>query len=405
MLFVLAWKNIWRNPVRSLIVMTAVVLGIWVGVFMFAYVFGIMDQRFEDAIGYEISHLQIHHPEFNKDHRPEFFIKNSNILLDSIRKNEYVTNASGRLFALGMVAAPRMSSGGKFIGIDPVIENEVTQLASLVREGEYLATEDRNKILIGKKLADRLKVKIRSKVVLTFLNVNNELVSAAFRVKGIFKSHNSGLEEANLYLNKKNLNKLLGTEGEAHEIAVLLKNNDHTLPFVEQLRQSQPQLLTRSWNELAPELGLMIDSLDSYMIIFISIIMLALSFGIINTMLMSVLERVREFGMLMSIGMSHWRLFFMVIIETFLIVGLAAPIGLLLARLTVAWLQQEGIDLTAFYEETYASLGFKPIIYPHLETIYYFRILIMVAIAALLSSLYPAYTAFRLEPVEAIRKI
>ena len=172
-----------------------------------------------------------------------------------------------------------------------------------------------------------------------------------------------------------------------------------------ELSGTYPKAKFESWKELAPELGLMIDSFDQYMIIFIIIILLALSFGIVNTMLMAVLERVREIGMLMAIGMNRWRVFSLIALETLYLVVIASPLGLLLAYLTINHLGEVGMDLSGLYQEGYAAYGFKSFIYPKLENIYYFRIFIMVSITAILASIYPAVTAIRLNPVSAIRKI
>ncbi len=401
----IAWKNIWRSRLRSLVVIISVILGLWAGTFLLAYFFGIMDQRLDDAIGYEISHVQFHQTEFLEDFDPKFLIPNSSQILTDLNQNEKVKAVTGRLISYGMVGAPTTSSGGKFIGIDPAQEQAVTQLADLIAEGEYLKADDKNKVIIGKKLADKLKVKLRSKVVFTFQDSEHNIVAGAFRVKGIFKSYNSGLEESNLYVCNNDLAKLINTNGELHEMAILLKDSKEVIPFVEEMKGQHQQLSVRSWKEVAPELALMVDSLDQYMIIFLAIILLALSFGIINTMLMAVLERGREIGVLMAIGMNKLRLFAMIFLETFFIIGLAAPFGLLLAYGSIQYLGATGIDISGMYSESYASMGFQTTIYPHLDGGYYFQILIMVAITALLAALYPAYTALRLNPIKAIRKI
>ena len=120
---------------------------------------------------------------------------------------------------------------------------------------------------------------------------------------------------------------------------------------------------------------------------------------------MAVLERFKEIGMLMGVGMNRSRVFFMIVYETFMLVFIAVPVGLLIAYLNIEYLGNVGMDLSDVYAEGYAEFGFKSIIYPELDGIYYLRIMIMVVIAALLSSLVPAITAIRLKPVEAIRKI
>ncbi|MCX2745466.1 FtsX-like permease family protein [Mangrovivirga sp. M17] len=405
MLFAIAWKNIWRNKVRSLVVIIAVMLGMWAGAFILAYIYGMIDQRLQDAIGSEVSHLQIHHPEYEKDNDPKYFITNSGEIIHDINNDPAVKDISGRVLAFGMVASPGKSFGGKFIGIDPASEDSVTQLSHNVTEGEYLSPEDKNKVIIGKKLAEKLKVKLRSKIVLTFQDIDGNIVAGAFRIIGIFQSYNSTLEESNLYVNQKDLSQLQNTNDNVHEIAILLKDADNVPLFQEKLTSKYPDLLTQGWKELAPELGFMIDSLDQYMIIFFVIILLALSFGIVNTMLMAVLERVREIGMLMAIGMNKWKLFGMISLETIFMVMIAAPLGLLFAFITIEYLGTNGLDMSGIYKEGYSAFGFKSVIYPQLETRYYFNIMILVAATAVLASIYPAITALRLDPVKAIRKI
>lgn len=405
MLASIAWKNIWRNKVRSFIVIAAVMLGLWAGAFILAYVFGMIDQRLKDAIGNEVSHLQLHHPEFNKDFDPKFYVDAGYHILDDLKSDNRVMAATGRVLVQGMVASATSSTGGKFVGIDPEQEDLVTSFAKNIIEGEYLSGDDKNKIIIGQRLADKLKVKLRSKIVLTFQDVDGTIVAGAFRITGIFRSYNSSLETNNLYINRRDLAQLLKTEGEVQEIAVLLNDANEVDSYVSLLQSKYPSVLTESWKQLSPELGLMIDSLDQYMIIFLIIILLALSFGIVNTMLMAVLERVRELGMLMAIGMNKIKLFIMISLETIFMVMVAAPAGLLFAYITIQWLGVNGLDLSGIYQEGYAAYGFKSIIYPKLEFIYYLRIMLLVTITAVLASIYPAITALRLNPVTAIRKL
>lgn len=405
MLAQLAWKNIWRNKARSLVVITAVALGLWAGSFIMAYAFGMIDQRLKDAIETEISHIQIHHPDYQEDNDPLFVIPESEQKFQMLADHPSVKSVAGRVLALGMINSPSSTAGGKLIGINPDREHQLTQLKDLIVDGEYLEASDRNKIIIGAKLAKKLKVKVRSKVVLTFQDVNKDIVAGAFRIKGIYKSHNSALEELNIYTLDKGLSKLLGNGSDFHEIALLLNDADELDSFQTELEQASSNLIIESWKELSPELSLMIETLDQSMIIFLVIILVALSFGIINTMLMAVLERVREIGMLMAIGMNQVRLFGMISLETIFMVMIAAPVGLILAYGTIQYLGTYGLDLSSIYAEGYAQYGFKSIIYPDLAFEYYVRIMGLVLITAILSSIYPAITALRLNPVTAIRKI
>ena len=405
MLVQLAWKNIWRNKVRSSVVIASVALGLWAGSFIMAYAFGMIEQRLEDAIESEISHIQLHHPDYQKDNDASLFIIQSDRLSEDLSQNALVRSYSLRVMAVGMVNSATASAGGKLIGIDPEMEDNLTRLRGQLVEGDYLHVQDKNKILIGQKLAEKLKVKIRSKVVITCQDADKNIVAGAFRVTGIYKSHNSAIEELNIYTNGPNLLSLLGEEVGFHEIALLLNDPRELAAVQDQLRASNPQTKVETWKELSPELSLMIETLDQSMVIFLVIILAALSFGIVNTMLMAVLERVREIGMLMAIGMNKPRLFGMISLETIFMVMIATPIGLLLSYATIEYLGAYGLDLSGIYAEGYARYGFKSIIYPSLATEYYLRIIGLVFVTAVLSSIYPAITALRLNPVTAIRKI
>ena len=385
--------------------MGSVVVGLWAGAFIMAYVFGMIEQRLKDAVENEVSHLQLHHPEFDKDNEVKYFISNGGDVLSSIQEDERIQAASARVVVFGMVASAQNSTGGKFIGVLPEPENRLTGLEEKLTQGTYFEDDSRNRVIIGERLAEKLKVKIRSKIVLTFQDTTGSITAGAFRIIGLYKTYNSTYDETNIFVRAPDLSRLLGTDLQYHEVAMLLQDPESLEVIKSELGAQFPNTTVESWKELSPELGLMIDSFDQYMIVFIIIIMLALSFGIINTMLMAVLERVREIGMLMAVGMNRMRVFAMIFLETILLVLLASPIGLSLAYITIQYLGSTGMDLSGLYQEGYAAYGFKSYIYPKLENIYYLRIMIMVTITALLASIYPAFTAVRLNPVSAIRKI
>ena len=405
MLIILAWRNIWRKRVRSLVVVIAIMMGLWAGAFIIGYGYGMIDQRMRDAIDNEVSHLQVHQPDFEVDYEVKFIIPDGKELLIELKKREEVKNIADRVISFGMVASAKNSLGGKFIGVDPDSEIQLTKLDQRIVEGSYFEAGDKNKVLIGKKLAEKLKVRLNSKIVLTCQDTSGNIVAGAFKVKGLYTMYNSAIEKTNIYLLQKDLSKLVEATDQIHEIAVLVHEPEQLDQLVGELRNQNPEVKIEGWKEISPELGMMVDSLDQYLVIFIGIILLALSFGIINTMLMSVLERYKEIGMLMAVGMNRRRLFAMIVIETLMLVFIAVPFGLLAAYGTISYLGEVGMDLSAIYAEGYAEFGFKSIIYPKLATENYITIMIMVAVAAILSSIFPAITAVRLNPLEAIRKI
>ena len=385
--------------------MGSVAMGLWVGAFMMAYAFGMIDQRLQDAVKNEISHFQSHHPEFERDNEVKYFLGEGPKMLKQIQGDTRIKAATGRVVINGMVSSANSSTGGKFIGILPDYEDAVTGLRGKLTEGAYFDNQSRNKVIIGEKLAEKLKVKLRSKIVLTFQDSTGNILAGAFRIIALYKTYNSTYDETNIFVRAADIGKLINLPGQYHEIAALLHEPEKLDTLVNELKAKYPEAKTENWKEVAPEISLMIESFDQYMVIFLIIILLALSFGIINTMLMAVLERVREIGMLMAIGMNKAKLFFMISLETISLVIAATPVGMLLGYFTVQYLGHVGMDLSAIYDEGYAAYGFQSYIYPKLEDIYYIRIMVMVIVTALLASIYPAITAIRLDPIKAIRKI
>ncbi|HTL83463.1 MAG TPA: FtsX-like permease family protein, partial [Bacteroidia bacterium] len=287
---------------------------------------------------------------------------------------------------------------------NPEDEEKVSSISRNLIEGNYFTDGKKNEILIGEKLAVKLRVKLHNKVVLTFQSKTGEITAGSFRIAGIFRSRNSSFDESTVFTRKEEIADLLGTGNEIHEIAILLKNDDACDGYAAELQKQNPALLVQTWKDLSPELELVIDSFKQYMYIFIAIILLALMFGIVNTMLMAVLERQREIGILMAIGLNRWRLFSMIILETILLVMIGIPAGLLLTELSVSYFGNHGIDISAF-SQGLARYGFSNVIRPELDASMYLPVALMTTGAAIISAIYPARKALKMKPAVAIRKI
>ncbi len=405
MVFIMAWRNIWRNRTRSLLIMFSVVFGLWAGIFTMAFVKGMYDDYMNDTIRNYLSNIQIHQKDFGIEQDVTKTITLGTEQLTFLKDQNLIKGFAPRTITQVMIASPVNALGVNAIGVNPILENNTTGLSGKVISGNRLDPTKKSGLLISEKTAKKLKVKLKSKVVLSFQDVNGDITSATFRISGFFKSSNSSFDETNVYVFADQMQKLTGLSDSAfHEIAILLKDQKQQGELMPLLKNKFPHYKIQVWTELAPELDLVINSFDLYMYIFIGIILLALSFGIVNTMLMAVLERVREIGMLMAIGMTKTRIFFMIIIETVLLSVAGSPVGFLVSYITIYFSGKYGIDLSNF-SEGFSSYGYSAIIYPALGSDLYFSIYIMTFFAALLSSLYPAYRALKLKPVEAIRKI
>ena len=404
MLTTIAWRNVWRSTARSLVVIGSIVVGIWALIFMLGFMNGFMISYINGAIKHEISHIQIHEPEFKEDNNIGFVIPNGMDLAGSLASDRRIRAVSPRSITSGMISSPRKSSGVKIYGIIPGRELLVTRHDSLITEGSYFESGLKNPIVIGKELANVLKVKLNSKVVLTFQDRENNLVAGAFRVAGMLETTAPAINKATAYILMEDFTRIAELEEGVHEVALFLENPESEAAVLEDIRSAHPDLLVESWREISPDLELFLSMTDSILWVLIGIIMIALIFGIINTMLMAVLERYRELGMLMAIGMNKWRIYMMIVIETIFLSLVGGPAGILLGLITMYWLGIQGIDLSA-YSEGLREYGYSSILYPYIENSTYVYVTAGVIITALLGALYPAYKAVRLNPTEALHTV
>jgi len=404
MLFKIAWRNIWRNKMRSIVVIAAVAIGLFAGMFMMAFFMGFVNQEIDAAVETTLSHVQIHNPAFPDDKGVSFTIDNGLAIVDQLRKDINVKAVSGRVITSAMISSSSTAAGVEVHGIVPADEKNISDISQDMSEGVYFTEGKKNEIVIGKKLAEKLGVRLHSKIVLTFQSKSGDLTAGSFRIAGIFRSRNSGFDESTVFTRFDDLALLLGTGTSMHEIAVLLKDGKMAGPVANELKHLYPTLLIQTWQELSPEIALITGIFDQLMYIIIGIILLALMFGIINTMLMAVLERQREFGMLMAIGMNKRRVFFMVLMESVMLTCAGIPPGILLTIGTVEYLAKHGIDLSSF-SKALSQFGFSNIVYPQLQTNMFLPITVMTGITAILSAIYPAIKALQFKPAEAIRKI
>lgn len=403
MIFILAWKNIWRNQLRSIVVITAITLGVFAGVFLIAFMNGMVDDRINSVIRTEISHIQVHKPGFENNLEFSMRMEDSDSILQIINHTKDIEAVSKRIVISSMVASSETSTGVKITGVIPADEKRVTNISTKITEGTYFEGSVKNPVVIGLKLAEKLNVKLKNKIIITIQDVNKNITSGAFRIVGIFETDNDMYEEANIFVRYDDICRLSGIDRtEAHEIAILLDKNESTTQVQQEFKKRLPQLEVEAWTELSPEAGYLVSAMNQYMYIFILIILLALCFSIINTMLMVVIERVRELGMLIAVGMSRIRVFFMIMLETVYLSLTGGLIGIIIGYFICKHLEAAGLDLY-FWKEAFSSVGYSSLIYPVIDFKMLLFTTLMVILTGMFSSLYPAYKALKLNPADSTR--
>ncbi len=403
MLIKIAWRNIWRSRSRSLVIIGAIILGIWALSFLNSWMKGMGEMYISDTINNQTSHIQIHEAAFLKERKNEYIIPNTAEVIKGLQQTKGVKAVTARVMVNGVIIAPRMSKGVMIKAINPDMEGEVIDLKSKIKEGTYF-NDKRNPMLIGRSLAEKLKIKIGKKVSLQFQDMEGELTGQVYRVVGFYSSGNSKVDEGMVYVRTDDFAPVFKNNGNAHEIAIILDDIAETEKITKGLQAIHNDLKVQTYEEVLPIIKLYDTQFKTMGSVVTFIVMIALIFGIINTMLMAVLERVKELGVLMAVGMNRIKIFGMIVLETLMLSFVGLPVGVLLGFITNTYLNKTGIDLSA-YEDGLSDFGMSSIIYPVIDPTFYGSISIAVFITALFASLYPAFKATRLKPIEAINKI
>ncbi|MCK3684186.1 FtsX-like permease family protein [Maribellus sp. YY47] len=389
---------------RSIIMIVAIALGLIAGVFATAFMLGAVDSRIESATRTELAHLQVHASHFLDNNETGLIINKASELTQKINQLDEVDAVSYRLIAEPFIMAAHGTGGGKMLGIIPEEEKQVTNISQKLVDGTYLEKTSRMPpVLIGEKLAKKLKLKVGSKLNVQMVDMNGDLSSKGYRVSGIYRTVNTGFDETNLFVLYDDLKKQLGLQGDvAHEIAMICNDAE----MVDEVKTKVQQLAgnddVKTWKELSPEMSILTESMDQYMYIFILIILLGLCFGIINTMLMAVLERTKEIGMLMAVGMNKRKIFGMIMLESVMLTLTGGLLGVFIGSLITKYFETRPIDVSAF-SEGLEKYGYATKVYTSLQPDTLIIITILVIITGIISAVYPARKALKLNPAEATR--
>lgn len=467
-----AWKNIGRNRKRSLIVFTAVLLGVTSGVFTCGLIIGWSNQRIDSVINFEESHIKAYNPDFLNNDDIDKIVPNYSTLISFLNHQEEVKCTANRIKITAMATTSNGTTSLTLNGVDPSVEKSISTLYTQVipNAGTYLGEDDANAIFISDKTAEQLRIKsynldergidsldamglpenllaklapftnvrfntkklfekemrkvmsqkeitnyakvltevalryrIRSKILFTFTDKNGELINQTFRVCGVYKTSNTMFDQMNAFVPQNVLAKLADLkEGEYHEVAILLKKNEDLSVLQNKLRDQFQNVSFLNWKELVPDAGMMEEYMALFNYIILGFILFALAFGIINTMMMAILERTKELGMLMAIGMNKTRVFGMIMFETIFLTLTGAVGGMILGGLIILVTGHTGLDFSSV-GEGFEAMGWSAVVYPTITLDYFFGITLLVILTGILASIAPARKALSLNPVEALK--
>ena len=415
-----AWKNVWRNKTRSLVVIASVTVGIFAGVFAVGVMNAAVDQRIDEVLKNEVSHIQITHSDFRSNNDLDCYISNADSVVNIIAAMDGVAAVTKRLHLVGMANTARKSAGVKIIGVNPDKEKELFNLHKELMEdtGDYFEEEREELAYIGYDLAKNLnmiryritenvivkldsaglpgdvisslsdfkgrrfgneksfKKEIRSvltseqesefgrlileeaqtfrkraKFTLTFVDRNNDQTGGVYRVGGIYDVPNSMFESTMVFVRDPGLRRIAEMPANTtHNIIIKLDDVDHTATVTGKLRKKFPGLEVMNWKEIQPDMAMMSEMAGAMYGVFMVLILAALAFGIVNTMLMVVLERIKELGMLTAIGMNKKKVFRMIMTESVFLSLVGGIAGMIVSWIIIRITSSTGIRFSSMQE-------------------------------------------------------
>jgi putative ABC transport system permease protein len=403
MYFILAWRNIWRNKRRSVISISSILFAVIIALATRSMQMGFYAKAISNVVSFYTGYAQIHAKDFwDKRSLDQSFVL-SDSMLNSVAQIKQVTVTAPRLESFGLASSGDITDGTMLLGIEPEPENRLTSLKSRLVEGSYLSPND-NGILLSQGLAEHLKVNVGDTMVVLSQGYHGVTAAGVYPVVGFVKFPTPELNSGMAYLSLSEAQTLFGADGRATSLAVMIKNQKQLPQVMSELTQKfSKDFEVMSWQDMLPELVQYIKMDNASGIIMLWIIYLVIAFGILGTILMMTLERNREFGMMIAIGMKRNRLRLIVIIESLLLTFTGVLAGIIAGIPVLLYLYSHPIVLKGEYAKVMLAYGFEPLMPFSLDPSIFLWQAVSVLIIALAVSIYPVWRISKIHPVSALR--
>jgi ABC-type lipoprotein release transport system permease subunit len=403
----MAWRNVWRNKRRTLIAVVAIALGLVFLAFMDGAIAGFQQAIFGNAVRLQGGNVQVHVPGYREKSKrlPLSPLADAEYVVRAAQTQSEVIAASRRINTGGFISGREGTMPAVITGIEPEKEAPVGLLAENIAEGRYLTSDDQDLILIGRGLADRLKVSVGDRITLVGRATHEQMRRRTMTVVGIYDLGLPEAEKRMVYVSLVEAQTLFDLRDQATEVVIALESVGQERGVTEALRAALPDYEVDSWQELNPEMNQSLEVDKQIMNIFGLVVLLIAGVGVLNLMLMAVFERTREIGILAAMGLKGWELLTLFLLEGVLIGLLGALVGGLLGGLVVSAVGKVGIELSSAAElgEMMALMGDR--VYPALAIDLLLERALTIAVIAALASLYPAWQASKREPAEALHYV
>lgn len=407
-LMTLAWRNLWRNYRRTIIMLLAIVVGVWAMIFMTAMMRGMVDDMIKSGIRHLPGQVQIVHPLFRDDPNIVNSIPQMGTASQAYFRKAGVGLWVERLKVPAVIASERDVRGITLLGIQPDYERKMAFNIAQIVLGRWLESSDDNGIIIGAKLAEKLETNLGKRVVIMSQDINNTVAERGVRIVGIYKSENVALEESvNVYMGLSTTQALLKVRNKVSQINFDGDDYRNTEPLLDIVHQSpyvkQQNVEVLPWHKIDTYLGSMLPVMDGFVLIWVLVVFLALSFGLVNTLVMAVFERTREIGLMQALGMKPMNILLQILCEALMLLVLGLIGGNLLAVVTVLPFES-GIDVSVVAKGM-EMMGANAVLYPALKLDDVILANTVVIVLGIIASILPAWRASQYDPIVALNTL
>ncbi|SEH06133.1 ABC transporter permease [Candidatus Venteria ishoeyi] len=407
-LFPLAWRNIWRQPRRSLLTLSAIAFAAFLLIFMIALQIGSYDMSIHNSLRLLTGHFQVQSPGYLDKPQIRNSLQQPQLMANRLRQIPAVKAVAIRASAFALVSSADRSYGAQILGVQSSQEQKLSSIPEQISQGRYLQDQDVDKAVIGEALATNLKLSVGDEITLLGSGRDGSIAATVLIIVGIFQSGSTEIDRGLIQIPLPHFQEVFTLPKQAHYLVGEVKALQQLETLLPQLRQQLQQLNLNSanwqiydWDTLTPGLKQLIQS-DQITSAFLYVcLVLVVTFSILNTFLMAVLERTREFGMLLALGMKAHHISLMVWLESLLLTLLGLLLGLLFGGLLVLYYYYYGFSYPGM-EEIGAQFGITGKIYPRLDVLTFAIGPLLVLFFTCLAGLYPALRIYKLKPLQAM---
>ena len=406
----MAWRNIWRNPRRTILTVCAITFASVLLVFMLSFQFGSYETMINTSVKISTGHLQIQAEKYQEKKNIRFVIPDPQTIADIVAKIPEVEAYTFRGQAFSLISSEDRTYGVVVTGINPQRETKVSRLKKLVRDGNFLSANDVNQAVVGRLLAKNLRVTIGDELTVLGQGRDGSIAATVVQVKGIFSSGIDEFDRSAIQIPLSTFQDIFSMDDAVHEVVVIAKSLSDVSKIKSKIQadlvglNSRKSLKTLDWQDLMPGLRQAIEMDLVSGLIFYGLLIIVVAFSILNTFLMAIFERTKEFGVMMAIGTSPRRLTKVLLVESMAMTLIGIIAGIILGIVVTYYFQVHGIDFSGG-SELLSQFGITGRMYPKLSLLSVSIGPFMVLFFTFFAALYPALKIRSLRPVEAMKAV